>query len=54
LEVATVGSLDYKIYRSGPADDLYKWLKDNKYKLFGRRKATLGYYVPKENGSSRS
>ena len=35
LEVGTVGSLDYKIIEAGRADDLYKWLKDNKYSYSG-------------------
>jgi hypothetical protein len=44
LEVGTVGSLDYKIIEAGRADDLYKWLKDNKYSYSGDE-ATLGHYV---------
>jgi len=47
LEVGTVGSLDYKIIEAGRADDLYKWLKDNKYSYSGDE-ATLGYYVQKK------
>src|SRR5712692_5299653 len=47
LEVGTVGSLDYKIIEAGRADDLYKWLKDNKYSYSGD-KATLGHYVQKK------
>src|SRR5947208_3152162 len=31
LEAGTVGALDYKIIEASRADDLYKWLKDNKY-----------------------
>src|SRR5205823_6043117 len=31
LEQGVVGSLDYKIIEASRADDLYKWLKDNKY-----------------------
>ena len=31
LEQGVVGSLDYKIIEAARADDLYKWLKDNKY-----------------------
>src|SRR5262249_50133004 len=31
LEAGVVGSLDYKIIEASRADDLYKWLKDNKY-----------------------
>src|SRR5262249_25958966 len=47
LEVGTVGSLDYKIIEAGRADDLYKWLKDNKYSYAGDE-ATLNYYVQKK------
>jgi Uncharacterized protein conserved in bacteria (DUF2330) len=47
LEVGTVGSLDYKIIDAGRADDLYKWLKDNKYSYAGDE-ATLGHYVQKK------
>jgi hypothetical protein len=47
LEVGTVGSLDYKIIEAGRADDLYKWLKDNKYSYSGDE-ATLGHYVQKK------
>src|SRR5689334_5390310 len=31
LEAGVVGSLDYKIISAERADDLFKWLKDNKY-----------------------
>ena len=44
LEVGTVGSLEYKIIEAGRADDLYKWLKDNKYNFSGDE-ATLNHYV---------
>ncbi|HYV35063.1 MAG TPA: DUF2330 domain-containing protein [Gemmataceae bacterium] len=47
LEVGTVGSLDYKIIEAGRADDLYKWLKDNKYSYSGDE-ATLNFYVQKK------
>jgi hypothetical protein len=47
LEVGTVGSLDYKIIEAGRADDLYKWLKDNKYSYSGDE-ATLGHYIQKK------
>src|SRR4051794_35679414 len=47
LEVGTVGSLDYKIIEAGRADDLFKWLKDNKYSYSGDE-ATLGHYVQKK------
>src|SRR5207248_7979854 len=47
LEVGTVGSLDYKIIEAGRADDLFKWLKDNKYSYSGDE-ATLGHYIQKK------
>src|SRR5262249_9595251 len=31
LEAGVVGNLDYKIIEAGRADDLYAWLKENKY-----------------------
>jgi hypothetical protein len=47
LETGTVGSLDYKIIEAGRADDLFKWLKDNKYNFSGDE-ATLNFYVQKK------
>jgi hypothetical protein len=47
LEAGVVGSLDYKIIEAGRADDLYKWLKDNRYSYSGDE-ATLGFYVQKK------
>jgi hypothetical protein len=47
LETGTVGSLDYKIIEAGRADDLYQWLKDNKYSYSGDE-ATLNFYVQKK------
>jgi hypothetical protein len=47
LEVGVVGSLDYKIIEASRADDLYKWLKDNKYHYAGDE-ATLNHYVQKK------
>lgn len=47
LEVGTVGSLDYKVIEAGRADDLFKWLKDNKYSYSGDE-ATLNFYVQKK------
>ena len=47
LEVGTVGSLDYKIIEATRADDLHKWLKDNKYSYAGDE-ATLNHYVQKK------
>jgi hypothetical protein len=46
LESGVVGSLDYKIIEASRADDLYQWLKDNKYTYSGDE-ATLNYYVQK-------
>jgi hypothetical protein len=47
LEVGTVGSLDYKIIEAGRADDLFKWLKENKYSYSGDE-ATLNFYIQKK------
>jgi hypothetical protein len=47
VEVGQVGNLDYKIIAAGRADDLFKWLKDNKYSYDGDE-ATLNYYVQKK------
>jgi hypothetical protein len=44
LEAGVVGSLDYKIIQADRADDLYEWLKDNKYSYSGDE-ATLDFYV---------
>jgi hypothetical protein len=46
LEAGVVGSLDYKIIRADKADDLYAWLKDNKYSYSGDE-ATLDFYIKK-------
>src|SRR5262245_58459300 len=35
LEAGVVGSLDYKIIAADRADDLFQWLKDNKYSYAG-------------------
>ena len=35
LETGVVGSLDYKIISAERADDLFQWLKDNKYTYSG-------------------
>src|SRR3954452_5040641 len=43
LEAGVVGSLDYKIITAERADDLYEWLKENKYSYSGD-KATLNFY----------
>jgi hypothetical protein len=47
LETGVVGSLDYKIISAERADDLFQWLKDNKYTYSGDE-ATLNYYVQKK------
>jgi hypothetical protein len=47
LEAGVVGNLDYKIIEAGRADDLYAWLKDNKYSFAGDE-ATLDFYVQKK------
>src|SRR5262245_24122083 len=47
LEIGVVGSLDYKIIEAGRADDLYQWLKDNKYSVAGDE-AALNFYVQKK------
>ena len=47
LEAGVVGSLDYKIIEASRADDLFQWLKDNKYSYSGDE-ATLNYYVQKK------
>src|SRR5262245_62078765 len=47
LEEGILGSLDYKIISAERADDLYGWLKDNKYHYAGDE-ATLNFYVQKK------
>jgi hypothetical protein len=47
LEAGVVGSLDYKIIKAERADDLYAWLKANKYHYAGDE-ATLNFYVKKQ------
>src|SRR4029079_4215911 len=47
LEAGVVGSLDYKIISAERADDLFKWLKDNKYSYAGDE-ASLNFYVQKK------
>jgi hypothetical protein len=46
LEAGIVGSLDYKIITAERADDLFAWLKENKYHYAGDE-ATLDHYVKK-------
>jgi hypothetical protein len=47
LEAGIVGNLDYKVIEAGRADDLYAWLKDNKYSYSGDE-ATLDFYIQKK------
>jgi hypothetical protein len=47
VEVGQVGNLDYKIINAGRADDLFQWLKDNKYNYAGDE-ATLNFYIQKK------
>src|SRR5205807_855751 len=47
LEAGVVGSLDYKIIEAGRADDLFQWLKDNKYSYAGDE-ASLNFYIQKK------
>src|SRR5437773_24969 len=47
LETGVVGSLDYKIIEAGRADDLFQWLKDNKYSYSGDEQ-TLNHYIQKK------
>ncbi len=47
LEAGVVGSLDYKIIEAARADDLFAWLKENKYSYSGDE-ATLNHYIQKK------
>jgi hypothetical protein len=47
VEVGQVGNLDYKIIAATRGDDLFAWLKDNKYSFAGDE-ATLNFYVQKK------
>src|SRR5204862_5086954 len=47
LEAGVVGNLDYKIIEAGRADDLYAWLKENKYSFAGDESA-LDFYIKKK------
>ncbi len=47
VEAGVVGPRDYKIVEAHRADDLFVWLKDNKYK-YGGDEATLDFYVKKK------
>jgi hypothetical protein len=46
VEAGIVGSLDYKIIVAERADDLYAWLKENRYSYSGDE-ATLDFYIKK-------
>jgi hypothetical protein len=46
LEAGIVGSLDYKIISAERADDLFAWLKENRYSYAGDE-ATLDHYIKK-------
>src|SRR5438132_3291431 len=47
LESGVVGTLEYKIIEAGRADDLFAWLKDNRYNYSGDE-STLDFYVQKK------
>jgi hypothetical protein len=46
LEAGIVGSLDYKIILAERADDLFSWLKANRYSYAGDQ-STLDFYIKK-------
>jgi hypothetical protein len=46
LEAGVVGNLDYKIITADRADDLFAWLKENKYSFAGDE-STLDFYIKK-------
>ncbi len=47
LEAGVVGNLDYKVIEAGRADDLFQWLKDNRYSYSGDE-GTLDFYIQKK------
>lgn len=47
LESGVVGSLDYKIVVAERSDDLFSWLKENKYS-YGGDEDTLQFYIKKK------
>src|SRR5262249_12257042 len=47
LEAGVVGNLDYKVIEAGRADDLFTWLKENKYSYSGDE-GTLDFYIKKK------
>src|SRR5262245_21071419 len=47
LEAGVVGNLDYKVIEAGRADDLFTWLKENKYTYAGDE-GTLDFYIKKK------
>jgi hypothetical protein len=44
VETGVVGSLDYKIIKADRADDLFRWLKDHRYRYAGDE-AILQHYI---------
>ena len=46
LDTGVVDNLDYKIIEAGRADDLFAWLKENKYSYAGDE-STLNFYIKK-------
>jgi hypothetical protein len=52
LEAGIVGSLDYKIITAERADDLFAWLKENKYSYAGDEGSWIT--TSRRRGSSRS
>ena len=47
LDAGIVGSLDYKVIKAENADDLFSWLKANKYAYAGDAE-TLDYYIKRK------
>jgi hypothetical protein len=47
IEYGIVGNLDYKIIVAERADDLYAWLKENRYN-YGGDEGTLDHYIKKK------
>jgi hypothetical protein len=47
LDAGIVGSLDYKVIKADRADDLFSWLKDNKYAYAGDTD-TLDFYIKRK------
>ncbi len=47
LDAGIVGSLDFKVIKAEKADDLFSWLKDNKYAYAGDLN-TLDFYIKRK------